>query len=127
MKAPADQEDSEDDIQMMKDAEKKILNLPLPNHLNHLMKLFEQFELNLRLYRQRHDIWTTSLEVLTAQIEASFKRTFKEKYFRQFLTIVPGFYLHKWEMMKGRLTLLIEIPSDANEQMQNERLALQTK
>lgn len=51
MKAPADQEDSEDDIQMMKDAEKKILNLPLPNHLNHLMKLFEQFELNLRLYR----------------------------------------------------------------------------
>ena len=82
MKTVEIQEDYEDDVQLMKDAEKKILNLPLPAHLNHLMKLFEQFELNLRLYRSRHEIWTTSLEALTAQIEASFKRTFKEKYFR---------------------------------------------
>jgi len=29
----------------------QILNLPLPNHLNHLMRLFEQFEMNLRLHK----------------------------------------------------------------------------
>ena len=46
----------------------KILKLPLPNHLNHLMKLFEQFEFNLRIYRQRHEIWTATLEQLSQMI-----------------------------------------------------------
>jgi len=35
----------------MTDMQDHILNLPLPHHLNHLMKLFEQFELNLRLHK----------------------------------------------------------------------------
>ena len=105
----------------------KILDLKLPEHMNHLMKLFEQFEMNFRLFRNRHDEWTTSLEAISAMIEGSYNRNFKESHFRQFLTIVPGFFLHRWEMRKGRLALLIELPADAAMQMENEILAMQEK
>jgi len=107
-------EENNGDVQMMdvNGGEDKILHLPLPAHFNHLMKLFEQFEINFRLLRQRHDLWTTSLENMTTLIEGSFNRSFKESHFRQFLSLVPGLYLHKWEMIKGRLMLLIEIPED---------------
>lgn len=97
----------------MREVESKILDLPLPNHLNHLMKLFEQFEANFRLHRSRHDIWTANLETMTNMIEGSLNRSFNEGYFKMILTIVPGFYLHQWSMVKGRLMLLIEIPADA--------------
>ena len=86
-----------------------------------MMKLFEQFELNFRLLRGRHEMWTTSLEQLTTMIEGSYNRSFKESHFRQFLTVVPSFFLHKWEMKKGRLTLLIEIPANVCEQMVNDK------
>lgn len=52
-------ETSEEDEQV---ESKKILNLPLPQHLNHLMRLFEQFEINFRLLRARHDEWTISFD-----------------------------------------------------------------
>lgn len=60
----------------------KIVNLPLPSSLNHLMKLFEQFELNYRLLRGRHEMWTTSLEQLSTMIESSYNRSFNESHFR---------------------------------------------
>jgi len=60
-------------------------------------------------------------------IQDSFKRTFKESHFQQFLTTAPGLFLHKWEMRKGRLQLLIEIPSDAAEHPDNEHLAQEKK
>lgn len=97
----------------MREIESKILDLPLPTHLNHLMKLFEQFETNFRLNRTRHDAWSMTIEKMTIMIEGSLNRSFNENHFRQFLTIVPGFYVHKWEMVKGRLMLLIELPADA--------------
>lgn len=59
-----------------------ILNLPLPAHLNHLMMLFEQFEMNMRLLKQRHDTWTISLDTLSAQIEKSIYKNFNESHFR---------------------------------------------
>ena len=59
----------------------KILKLPLPHHLNHLMKLFEQFETNFRLHRNRHEQWTASFEILKHMIETSYARTFKESHF----------------------------------------------
>jgi hypothetical protein len=111
----------------MTEVKDHILNLPLPNHLNHLMRLFEQFELNLRLHKQRHDIWTCSIDALKAQIESTIHKDFKESHFSQFLTIVPGFYLHKWEMIKGRLTLMIEMPADICEQMADPKLATQQR
>ena len=60
-------------------------------------------------------------------IESSYNRNFKESHFRQFLSVVPGFYIHKWEMIKGRLMLLIELPEDMHEQMDDENLALTPK
>ena len=57
-------------------------------------------------------------------IERSYKRSFNESHFRQFLTIVPGFYVHKWEMINGKLALMIEIPADAGSQITNESLTL---
>ena len=56
-------------------------------------------------------------------IRQSMAKSFNENHFRQFLTIVPGFYLHKWEMVKGRLSLMVELPSDAIRQMHDESLA----
>ena len=91
------------------------------------MRLFEQLEMNMRLLKQRHDTWTVNFETLSAQIESTFHRDFKESHFRQILTIVPGFYLHKWEMIKGRLTLIVELPADCQEQMTNSHLALEQK
>ena len=91
------------------------------------MRLFEQFEVNFQIYRKRHDVWTTSMERMEHMIRNSLNRSFNENYFRQFLTIVPGFYLHKWEMVKGRLSLMIELPSDALLQVDNEHLALNPK
>ena len=40
----------------------RISMLPLPDHMNHLMELFEQFETQLSSYRSRHESWTISLE-----------------------------------------------------------------
>ena len=120
------EEDSEEDVEMLEEASPKKcnLNLPLPAHLNHMMKLFEQFDVNFRLSRQRHESWSITLETLSAMIESSYNRNFKESHFRQFLTIVPGFYLHKWEMRKGRLQLMVDIPADLNEQMENPKISL---
>ena len=87
------------------------------------MKLFEQFEMNFRLMRQRHDVWTISLDAISAMIERSYARSFNESHFQQFLTVAPGFFLHKWEMCKGRLLLLIELPAECLQQMHDERLA----
>ena len=72
-------------------------------------------------------MWTTSLDALSASIESTVHKDFKESHFRQLLTIVPGFYLHKWEMLKGRLTLLVELPADISEQMVDSTLATQTR
>jgi len=119
----AREEENNRDVEM-REVESKIIDLPLPNHLNHLMKLFEQFEANFRLHRNRHDAWTASMDLMISMIESSLNRTFNEGHLRQFLTIVPGFYLHKWEMVRGRLILLIELPADAAHQMEDERLAL---
>ena len=104
-----------------------MINLPLPEHLNHLMRLFEQFEVNFQIYRTRHDVWTTSMERMEHMIKGSLGRNFNENYFRQFMTIVPGFYLHKWEMIKGRLSLMVELPADAISQVENESLAMTPK
>jgi len=57
---------AEEEEQPISEIKDQILNLPLPNHLNHLMRLFEQFEMNLRLHKQRHDIWTCSFDNLKA-------------------------------------------------------------
>lgn len=43
------------------------------------------------------------------------------------MTVAPGFFLHKWEMRKGRLQLMIEVPSDVAAQVENERLAQEMK
>lgn len=40
----------------------KVLHLPLPAHFNHLMKLFEQFEMSFSLLRHRHDEWTITFD-----------------------------------------------------------------
>ena len=72
-------------------------------------------------------MWTTSIERMEHMIKNSLNRNFNENYFRQFLTIVPGFYLHKWEMVKGRLSLMIELPSDALRQVDDEQLAMTPK
>ena len=61
--------------------DENVLKLPLPAHLNHLMKLFEQFETNFKLHRSRHDMWTASLEIMTQMIESSYGRSFREAYF----------------------------------------------
>ena len=37
---------------------------------------------------------------------------------------MPRFYLHKWEMFKGKLSLMVELPADARSQKHNEDLAL---
>jgi len=97
---------------MQKVMDDKILQLPLPDHLNHLIKLFEQFETNFRLHRSRHDQWTMSLEIMQQMIETSFARSFRESHFQQFLTVAQGFFIHKWEMRKGKLQLFIEMPHD---------------
>ena len=60
-------------------------------------------------------------------IAKSYGRNFREAHFQQFLTVAPGFFLHKWEMRKGRLILLIDMPSDAVDQMEDERLVRQRK
>jgi len=54
-------------------------------------------------------------------------RNFRESHFQQFLTVTPGFFLHKWEMRKGRLLLLIDMPADAAQQMENEKLVFERK
>ena len=103
------------------------MNLKLPEHFNHLLKLFQQFETNLRLHRNRHDVWTASLETMSAMIEESYKRNFKESHFQQFLTIAPGFFIHKWEMRRGRLQMCVEFPADMLDQVNNEKLAKEKK
>lgn len=40
------------------------------------------------------------------------------------MTIVPGFYLHKWEMKQGRLTLMIEVPKDVTDQIRDSSISL---
>lgn len=71
--------DDDEPIAAMKE---HILKLPLPAHLNHLMALFEQFEMNIRMLKQRQDTWTISLDTLSAQIEKSMHKSFKESHFR---------------------------------------------
>ena len=105
----------------------RVLNLPLPDHLNHLLKLFTHFEMNLRLNKKRHEAWTTNMETLVEMIKSSFHRTFTETHFQQFLTVVPGFYLHKWEMRKGRLNLLVEFPADIASHVNNREQAQQAR
>ena len=60
-------------------------------------------------------------------IAESYKRSFKERHFQYFLTVAPGLFLHKWEMKKGRLQLMVEIPADAADQMNHEELAQERK
>lgn len=69
---PMHQEENEPSEQDLRAMSNKILNLKLPEHMNHLMRLFEQFEMNFRLFRNRHDEWTTSLEAISTMIEGSF-------------------------------------------------------
>lgn len=69
---PMHQEEKEPSEQDLRAMSNKILNLKLPEHMNHLMRLFEQFEMNFRLFRNRHDEWTTSLEAISTMIEGSF-------------------------------------------------------
>ena len=53
------------------------------------------------------------MDKMELMIKSSLGRNFNENNFRQFITIVPGFFIHKWEMIKGRLMLMIELPADA--------------
>ena len=121
------EEEEDEDNKRVFDLPRRVLLLPLPSHLEHLMQLFAQFDTNLRLHRQRHDTWTCSLDTLSEMIDKSFKRSFEEKHFQQFQTIVPGFFIHKWEVRKSHIKLMIEIPADATAQVDNHNLAHEKK
>ena len=45
-------------------------------------------------------------------IERSTGNSFRESHFRQFLTIVPDFFIHKWQVKKNGMELLIEVPEN---------------
>ena len=75
----------------------------------------------MNLYKGRHGIWNLSLKDMSEMIQSSTGRDFKEKHFRQFLTIVPEFYTHKWQMRKGKMELLIEVPENIEEIIANYR------
>ena len=59
---------------------------------------------------------------MSQMIAQSLGKTFKEKHFRRILNLVPGFYIHKWQMKKGKMELMIDIPQNVNELLEDENL-----
>ena len=86
--------------------------LDLPKDLDDLLQLFLQFETNIFLSKHRKGPWQTSLESILDAVESSYGKKFTEERFRQMLSVVPDFYLHKWEFKQGRPVLLVDIPQN---------------
>jgi len=64
------------------------------------------------MLKQRRGPWQTTLEAVSKGIEASMRRQFNEDRFRQILSVVPDFYLHRWEFKQGKPVLLVDIPKN---------------
>ena len=64
------------------------------------------------MLKQRRGPWQTTLEAVSKGIEASMGRQFNEDRFRQILSVVPDFYLHRWEFKQGKPVLLVDIPKN---------------
>ena len=84
----------------------------MPKDLEDLLQLFHQFESNFFLNRTRKGPWQTSLHAVLEMVEASFGRQFSEDRFKQILSLVPDFYLHRWDFRQGRPVLLVDIPQN---------------
>ena len=52
---------------------------------------------------------------MVGMIEKSTGKQFRESHFCQIMTLVPDFFIHKWQMRKGKMELIIEVPENIEE------------
>jgi hypothetical protein len=91
-----------------------------------LYKQFSQLDFNLCLLKTRKSnaTWAYTFKELQNGVEQSTNRDFLLKHFQQILTLVPHFFMHKWEMQKSEPELLIEVPENIKEILTNPSLPM---
>ena len=89
-----------------------MLDLPLPSTFASLLRLFTYIDSNMVIYKHRHGEWSLSFKELTRMIAGSVGKALRESHFRQILSVVPNFFLHKWQVRKGVLELMVEVPEN---------------
>mmetsp|Transcript_18358 Transcript_18358/g.13362 ORF Transcript_18358/g.13362 Transcript_18358/m.13362 type:complete len:103 (+) Transcript_18358:667-975(+) len=52
------------------------------------------------------------MSTLTPMVERQLHKKFALKHLQQMLWIAPNFFIHKWELKKGKQELLIDIPAN---------------
>ena len=70
--------------------------------------------------RKRNGCWQVNFTVLSHMIENSLQRNFKESHFRQIMTVIPDFFIYKWDKYKGEIELFIEIPNYIEKKLNSE-------
>ena len=92
--------------------------LVLPVHIKQLIdgSQFIDESLNfIKRCRRQNDGGSIVYSEVKASIEKSYGRTINLSHFRQLLTIVPEFYSHSWEKVKGQQGFQLTIDFGQNE------------
>lgn len=97
------------------------IDLPLPEKYKHLLNIFEEIDRSINLLKNRAQ--ATLFSTISAMIERQIHRQVTTNHLQRILHLVPAFYIHKWEMRKGKMELNVEIPHNIKvviEMMEND-------
>lgn len=101
-------------------------SISLPLSYNLLYKQFQSLDFNLCLLksRQSNATWAYTFKDLSRLVQNSTGRDFTLKHFQQILSLVPNFFMHKWEMQKLEPELLIEVPANIKDILTNPSISM---